>query len=82
MTGDPSWYYRPNGWYQVNHPCPSCGHCPTCGRGGYMGPYPTYPYPVWVSIPHVYVGDTQIGSGTTNIPSPTSWTIRNQSVTS
>jgi hypothetical protein len=32
-------------------PCPSCGHCPTCGRGGYQAaplwywwPHPT-PYP-------------------------------------
>lgn len=23
-------------------PCPSCGHCPTCGRGGH---YPT-PFPI------------------------------------
>ncbi len=25
------------------HPCPSCGHCPTCGRGGYwQTPYQPY----------------------------------------
>lgn len=39
------------------HPCPSCGYCPCCGRRnaqpwGYPVPqpyYPTYPgvYPVW-----------------------------------
>lgn len=34
-------------------PCPSCGHCPTCGRG-YTTPYPFYPWsvpvgPVWMS---------------------------------
>lgn len=22
-------------YYQHPAPCPSCGHCPTCGRGGY-----------------------------------------------
>lgn len=78
-TNGPSWYYRPNGWYQVNHPCPSCGHCPTCGRGGYMGPYPYYG-PTWVYIPSLqpYCGDTQMGSGTTNISGATSWRISNQ----
>lgn len=25
-------------------PCPHCGHCPTCGRGGhYVAPYIGYP---------------------------------------
>jgi hypothetical protein len=26
-------------------PCPSCGHCPSCGRGARVQPYywPTYP---------------------------------------
>lgn len=36
-----------------SHPCPSCGHCPSCGRGGYLRTWPYYqPYwtgPVWVS---------------------------------
>jgi len=27
------------------YPCPSCGHCPTCGRGGYARPYPVGP--IW-----------------------------------
>lgn len=32
-----------------SHPCPSCGHCPTCGRGGYyMRPWPYY-QPMWVA---------------------------------
>ena len=40
----------PNGGiYAQPHPqpCPSCGRCPTCGRGGYFTqpyPYPYYPY--------------------------------------
>ena len=37
-------------------PCPACGHCPTCGRGGHQlvpyNPwqpyYPPYPQPVWI----------------------------------
>lgn len=45
-------------------PCPSCGHCPTCGRGGYQWfwpaayPYqPNYPYwnqqgVIWVNNPN------------------------------
>jgi hypothetical protein len=36
-------------------PCPHCGYCPVCGRGGYQptpyqpAPWPTWPYlyPVW-----------------------------------
>lgn len=49
-------------------PCPSCGHCPTCGRGGHqahpwaipMPYYPTYPYqPYW--------GPTWISNGTYTI---------------
>lgn len=23
-----------------NVPCPTCGHCPTCGRGNYQQQYP------------------------------------------
>ncbi len=36
--------------YQLNFgtPCPSCGHCPHCGRGGY--PYSLRP--VWVVQPY------------------------------
>jgi hypothetical protein len=50
-------------------PCPSCGHCPTCGRGGYFQPYnpwrtfPNVPYwenptstPPWT----ITSGDTSI----------------------
>lgn len=30
-------------------PCPSCGRCPTCGRGGYVT-WPYYPTPwIWWS---------------------------------
>lgn len=41
-------------------PCPICGHCPTCGRGGYAAPWPSwpvypttpiYPNPIWVYDP-------------------------------
>lgn len=38
------------------HPCPSCGHCPTCGRGGY-GFWPYRPYPYW-GYPPYYVSNT------------------------
>jgi hypothetical protein len=31
-----------------SRPCPSCGHCPTCGRGGY------YTQPYWPSYPYSY----------------------------
>lgn len=32
----------------VPQPCPSCGHCPTCGRGGFHTyPYNPWGYPVW-----------------------------------
>lgn len=41
-------------------PCPSCGHCPTCGRGGYFqpyyNPYPYYYQPSWT----ITAGGTQI----------------------
>jgi hypothetical protein len=37
--------------------CPSCGHCPTCGRGGYHWPWPTYPSipysPYYPSYPYI-----------------------------
>lgn len=30
-----------------DRPCPNCGHCPTCGRGGWSRPW--YPYqPYWL----------------------------------
>lgn len=39
-AGDPN--YAP---WNKPHACPSCGHCPCCGRGGYQQPYyPNYPY--------------------------------------
>lgn len=28
-------------WPSLPAPCPSCGHCPTCGRGGHQA-YPYY----------------------------------------
>ncbi len=37
------------------HPCPACGYCPHCGRGGlqtqpYPWQFPSYPvYPMWIS---------------------------------
>jgi hypothetical protein len=34
-------------------PCPSCGHCPTCGRGGW-GTLPWYPYPYVPTYPYPY----------------------------
>lgn len=39
-----------------NHatPCPSCGHCPTCGRHGYSYPYyapnPYWQYPTYLPV--------------------------------
>lgn len=47
------------------HPCPSCGHCPTCGRSGY-GTYPWYPtpyYPWWQGT--TWGGTVTIGAGET-----------------
>jgi len=34
--------YVPQPLPQVVMPCPSCGHCPTCGRGLYPQQYPFY----------------------------------------
>lgn len=53
------------------HPCPSCGHCPTCGRGGYtVAPYPYWPRPYgpyWyggtTAAPQMTWGQTQTTSG-------------------
>ena len=63
--------------YTVNQPatsvCPNCGHCPTCGRGGYQ----TYPYTrpweySWVYwYPNPYTNPYQpawTGSGSNTIP--------------
>lgn len=33
--------------------CPSCGHCPTCGRGG-VQVLPSYPVPMPIYPPPVY----------------------------
>lgn len=42
-------------------PCPSCGHCPTCGRRGWnQGP-------VWYTWPN---GTWVCGSGTTAMGTP------------
>jgi len=39
----------------VPHPCPNCGHCPTCGRYSFkpVPVIPQYPWwgPVWISQP-------------------------------
>lgn len=45
-----------SGTYQppAQHPCPCCGYCPVCGRGG--GYVPNYPSPYNPHIPY-YVGD-------------------------
>ncbi len=38
---------------QTPTPCPHCGHCPTCGRGGHFvapspyGPSQTWPWITW-----------------------------------
>lgn len=31
--------------------CPSCGHCPNCGRGGWTPVYPVMPTPVYPTTP-------------------------------
>ncbi len=46
-------------------PCPACGHCPTCGRGGHqvapwVVPMPYYPQPY-----QPWWGPTWTGGGTT-----------------
>ena len=49
MTGDFDWTRQ----QIAPAPCPSCGHCPTCGRSGYqvipwISPQPYYPsWPTW-----------------------------------
>lgn len=45
--------YTPPSYVPPSHPCPSCGHCPTCGRGGYhqhpwYQPY-EYPQTTWIT---------------------------------
>ena len=42
---------------QKPQPCPHCGYCPTCGRGGYNA-YPWYPAP-WRPYPYVTWSATQ-----------------------
>jgi hypothetical protein len=46
----------------ATQPCPNCGYCPTCGRGGFQTlpypVYPTYPFtppvgPTWWYVPTV-----------------------------
>lgn len=42
---------------QVPKPCPSCGHCPTCGRGAAsLSPSPWWPYQPspWWQVPYYY----------------------------
>ncbi len=48
------------------HPCPACGHCPTCGRGGYIA-YPPYYVPYPQPVPYIYWGTKTITGGTTNV---------------
>ena len=46
---------NPLNYQLVLQPCPSCGHCPTCGKGGYYGqPYPYYPQSPWPWYPNTY----------------------------
>ncbi len=46
--------YRPLPPTRVESPCPACGYCPHCGRGGYH----TYP---WYQPP--YYTNTTGGAG-------------------
>ena len=42
-----------SGWITVDHkqhPCPSCGHCLSCGRGGWVAPRPWYGYPYFYAF--------------------------------
>ena len=41
--------------YNAKQPCPSCGHCPTCGRGHQAIPYyPAYnPWGGWTMSPWI-----------------------------
>lgn len=59
-------------------PCPSCGRCPECGRGGYAYPYP-YPY-IAPYRPYITWGGTNATSGysvvgTTTNDMPTTFTM-------
>lgn len=52
----------------TQQPCPSCGHCPTCGRGGHQAHPWTIPMPYYPTYPNPYTpywGPTWISSGTT-----------------
>ena len=42
--------YVPSGPWNVPPPCPSCGRCPTCGKGGYQTrpTWPYYPGTTWI----------------------------------
>lgn len=46
-------------------PCPSCGHCPCCGRGR-QNPYQWYPPHTYPVYPYTYWGS----SAGTSAPSP------------
>jgi hypothetical protein len=41
--------------FPIEHVCPCCGYCPTCGRRGH-GYVPNYP-PPWPNYPQPYIGD-------------------------
>jgi hypothetical protein len=42
----------------IQQPCPNCGHCPCCGRGGY------HAQPLWPGYPSPYIGDWPYGGVT------------------
>lgn len=59
--------------------CPSCGHCPTCGRsnGVWTAPYrPWYPYqyPYWYSSGTLTISGNSIASSSTATGTSASWT--------
>lgn len=51
--------------------CPSCGHCPACGRGGYLRPWPYYPKPYYTGPVWIYDPNTGPTYQDTNLPSYT-----------
>ena len=55
-------------FHSLNSPCPNCGYCPHCGRGGYR-PYISPYIPYTPSYPYIYpyVGDLPGWQGTTTI---------------
>ena len=54
LIGGPSQYAPQHLAPLPARPCPCCGYCPHCGRGGYQSQRPWYQYYPPYSYPVVY----------------------------